>query len=168
MACTAGSLSTLHSGGYLMSDLDLNALQPKAAEKVLPFLKDMLAGNAPLIHSIHVTGTSLTADFDESLSDINSVVVLNRMDLTFLESLAPLGKKYGKQKIAAPLIMTPEYIDSSLDVFPIEFLNFKLVHTTVSGEDLLAALEIDQMDLRLQCERDIKSKLIWLRRSRKR
>jgi hypothetical protein len=85
------------------------------------------------------------------------------MDLKFLELLAPLGKKYGRHKVAAPLIMTPEYIRRSLDVFPIEFLNFKLIHATVFGEDILENLEINRMDLRHQCERELKVKLIWLR-----
>jgi hypothetical protein len=49
-----------------------------------------------------------------------------------------------------------------VDVFPIEFLNFKLVHHALYGEDLLGGLEIDQNYLRLQCEREIKGKIVWL------
>ncbi|GBE04343.1 hypothetical protein BMS3Abin09_01277 [bacterium BMS3Abin09] len=85
------------------------------------------------------------------------------MDLNFLEFLAPLGKKYRKKRVGAPLIMTPEYINTSLDVFPIEFLNFKLMHSTVYGEDILENIVIERLDLRHQCERELKSKLIWLR-----
>jgi len=89
--------------------------------------------------------------------------VLKEMDLKFLELIAPLGKKYGKHKVAAPLIMTPFHIKTSLDVFPIEFLNFKLIHETVFGADILKDVEVSLNDLRHQCEREIKSKLIWLR-----
>ena len=85
------------------------------------------------------------------------------MDLTFLEFLAPLGKKYGKKKIAAPLIMTPEYIENSFDVFPIEFLNIELLHHTVFGEDIFQDLVINNSELRHQCERELKVKLIGLR-----
>lgn len=85
------------------------------------------------------------------------------MDLRFLEAIAPLGKKYGKKKVAAPLIMTPEYITGSLDVFPIEFFNFKLIHHTAFGEEILDTIEIHSRDLRRQCEREIKTKLIGLR-----
>jgi len=146
-----------------MPDLTLDALKPAAARKIKPFLEEMLAGYREKIHSIHITGTAVTDDFDEKVSDINSVMVLKEMDLKFLELLAPLGKKYGKQKVAAPLIMIPGYIESSLDVFPIEFLNFKRIHSTVFGEDIFKDLAIDRMDLRHQCERELKSKLIWLR-----
>lgn len=128
-----------------------------------PFLNEVLTGYREKIHSIHITGSALTADFDPKLSDINSVIVLKTTDLLFLEYIAPLGKKYGKKKVAAPLIMTPGYITASLDVFPIEFFNIKLIHHTLFGADLFDDLEINRSDLRHQCERELKVKLIGLR-----
>ncbi|MDO8283059.1 MAG: hypothetical protein Q7U10_10640 [Thermodesulfovibrionia bacterium] len=146
-----------------MSAINLSKLNETAAERIKPFLNEILAGYQDMIHSIYVTGTAITDDFDQKRSDVNSIFVLKEMDLKFLELIAPLGKKYGKHKVAAPLIMTPFYIESSLDVFPIEFLNFKLIHQNVFGTDILKDLEISLNDLRHQCEREIKSKLIWLR-----
>ena len=146
-----------------MPDLNLDKLKPIAAKKIKPFIDEILDKYSDKIHSIHVTGTAITDDFNEKTSDVNSLFVLKKMDLKFLELIAPLGKKYGKNRVAAPLIMTPEYIKRSLDVFPIEFLNFKLVHSTVFGEDILGDIEINRLDLRHQCERELKTKLIWLR-----
>lgn len=146
-----------------MSDLSLEKLKPAAAERIKPFLNELLSLSRNKIHSLHITGSAITDDFNPKVSDVNSIFVLKEMDLKLLELLAPLGKKYGKNRVAAPLIMTPEYITSSLDVFPVEFLNFKLIHTTVFGDDILENIEIKKTDLRHQCEREIKTKLIWLR-----
>jgi hypothetical protein len=146
-----------------MPDLTLTRLNPAAAQKIRPFFEDILNRYGERIHSIHVTGTALTEDFDTKRSDVNSIFVLKEMDLKFLELIAPLGKKYGKHRVAAPLIMTPEYIKRSLDVFPVEFLNFKLIHSTVFGEDIIKDIEINRTHLRHQCERELKVKLIWLR-----
>ncbi|MEW6599902.1 MAG: hypothetical protein AB1499_02940 [Nitrospirota bacterium] len=146
-----------------MPDLDLHSLQPAAAKIIKPFLDEILAKYLDRVHSIYVTGTAVTDDFDEKVSDVNSIFVLKEMDVKFLEIIAPLGRKYGKHRVAAPLIMTPEYIDSSSDVFPIEFLNFRHIHSTVYGEDLFRDIGISRADLRHQCERDLKTKLIWLR-----
>jgi hypothetical protein len=146
-----------------MPELVLDKVKPAAAKKIAPLLEKILSEHREKIHSIHITGTAVTDDFNEKVSDVNSVVVLKEMDLGFLKLLAPLGKRHGKHKVAAPLIMTPDYIKSSLDVFPIEFLNFKHIHITVFGEDIFRDLVIDRMDLRRQCERDLKTKLIWLR-----
>jgi hypothetical protein len=141
----------------------LEKLKPAAAKRIGSFLNEVLSSYRERIHSIYITGTAITEDFHEERSDVNSIVMLKEMDLKFLEMLAPLGKKYGKHKVAAPLIMTPDYVRTSLDVFPIEFLNFKYIHSTVYGDDIFRDIEINRMDLRHQCERELKTKLIWLR-----
>jgi len=146
-----------------MNTLNVRGLNPAVAGKITPMVEDLLKVHASNIHSFHIVGSAVVPDYNEKLSDINSVVVLHNMDLQFIKFLAPLGKKYGKKKIAAPLVMTPEYIDQSLDAFPIEFLDFKLIHKTVYGHDLLQDLRITMPNLRLQCEREIKTKLIGLR-----
>jgi predicted nucleotidyltransferase len=146
-----------------MSDIKIDNLKPKVAQKITPFLEEIFKRYVENIHSIYIVGSAITDDFDEKSSDINSIFVLKQMDLKFVELIAPFGKKYKKQGIAAPLIMTPEYIQRSLDVFPIEFLNFKMIHETIYGEDILNDIKIDLTNLRHQCEREIKTKLIGLR-----
>ncbi len=140
-------------------------LKPHAeAEKIFKlFADEMLQDHPDKIHSLHITGSCLTDDYDPKHSDINSVCVLKDMDLKFLESLAPLGKKYRKKKVAAPLIMTPEYIAQSLDVFPIEFLNIRMLHYTFLGDAIFQTILIEPAHLRHQCERELKVKLIGLR-----
>ena len=143
-----------------MPKTDLTA---EVINKFQPFLDEVLAAYEENIDSIHITGSALTADFDPKNSDINSVIVLKNMDLEFLKILAPLGKRFGKKRVAAPLIMTPRYIKESQDVFPIEFFNIKLLHHTIFGEDIFQQLNIENSDLRYQCERELKVKLIGLR-----
>ncbi len=143
----------------------MSAINLKAdiADRYKPFLEVLLGDHQKKMHSVYIVGSALTRDYDPQDSDINSIIVLHEMDLKFIELLAPLGKKYGKKGIAAPLIMTPAYIDKSRDVFPIEFLNIKLLHHAVFGQDIFRDLDIDRADLRYQCERELKVKLIGLR-----
>ncbi len=115
------------------------------------------------LHSVHVVGSVLTPDFLPGRSDINSIIVLERIELEFLDFLVRLGTSFREKNIAAPLLMTPRYIERSLDVFPVEFFNFREIHLTLTGEDLLARLVIDNDRLRLQCEREVKSMLVGLR-----
>jgi hypothetical protein len=143
-----------------MNDINLKS---DISARFKPFLDKILQHRQNLIHSVHIVGSALTQDFDPKRSDINSVIVLGKMDLKFLEFLAPLGKKFGRKRIAAPLIMTPAYIDNSLDVFPIEFFNIQHLHATVFGEDVFQPLVIKKSDLRRQCEQELKVKLIGLR-----
>lgn len=141
----------------------LERLDPVVAARISPFVTELLTDFSGIIHSVHVVGSAVTPDYNEKTSDINSLIVLNEMDFGFIRSLAATGKKYKKKAIAAPLIMTPRYIRNSLDVFPVEFLDLRLIHKTLYGEDILKDLPIDKPHLRIQCEREIKTRLIGLR-----
>lgn len=138
-------------------------LIPSVANKISPLVDEIIQEHSQNVHSIHIVGSAVIPDYDEKLSDINSLVILHNMNLKFITFLAPLGKKYAKKRISAPLVMTPEYIRKSIDAFPVEFLDFKLIHKTVYGEDIFSNIAIDKHSLRLQCERDIKIKLMGLR-----
>lgn len=146
-----------------MGKPNFTELIPTIADKIAPMVDEIIQKHSHNVHSIHIVGSAVMPDYNEKLSDINSVVILHNMDLKFITFLAPLGKKYAKKRIAAPLIMTPQYIVKSVDAFPVEFLDFKLIHKTVYGEDILNDMKINKYALHLQCQRDIKIKLMGLR-----
>jgi len=146
-----------------MQKTNFTGLSPTVADKIGPIVHEIIGQHAQNIHSMHIVGSAVMPDYNEKLSDINSIIVLQDMDLKFITFLAPLGKKYGKKRVAAPLVMTPEYIRKATDAFPIEFLDFKLIHATVYGEDILKDVQINKKPLQLQCEREIKVKLMGLR-----
>lgn len=143
--------------------INLNGLNPFVQQRFKPFLEDIIGRLKQQIHSVHIVGSAVTDDFNEKTSDINSIVVLNEMKMNLLKPIAPLGGVYRKKGISSPLFMTPHYISRSLDTFPVEFLNFKIMHRTVFGEDILNDISICPEYLRIQCEREIKVRLIGLR-----
>ncbi len=130
---------------------------------VVDFVKDVVSVLGANLISMALTGSVITKDFMPQSSDINSALVLREMDFKVLDGLSVLGRKYRKKRIRAPLLMTPEYIERSLDVFPVEFLDMKVLHRTVYGQDMLSDLKVEKPMLRIQCERDLKSRLINLR-----
>ena len=145
-----------------MQNLIFESIPAEAANRIQPFFEEILGGCPDKVHSLYVTGSAVTSDFREKTSDVNSLIVLNEMHFDFFKFLAPLGKKFKSKGVAAPLVMTPSYINESLDVFPMEFLELKLIHKTAYGSDLVKDLEIDPKLLRLQCEREVKTRLIGL------
>lgn len=115
------------------------------------------------LQSLCVIGSALTDDFDPQHSDINSVLTVRRRTHPLLRRLAGYGSKMGKMKLRAPLLMTPEYIQQSRDVFGVEFLDFQLNHAVIYGPDPFSELTFQKEDVRLQCERQLKTALITLR-----
>jgi len=146
-----------------MSSFEFSDVHPAAAARARPFFERLVAEAPGDIRSIYVTGSSVTPDFNERTSDVNSLLVLPEIRLELLDFLSKLGRQQGKRGVRAPLLMTPDYIQQSLDVFPVEFLDLQLVSQLVMGEELLENFQIDRACMRLQCERELKGRLITLR-----
>ena len=144
---------------YLMEDLKLSNLPAQAQTVIEPFLKDILSNYKEDIISIYIIGSAITKGFLPKYSDINTLIVVKGIKLPFYDFIASLGKRYGKKHIRAPLIITREYINRSQEVFPLEFLEMKLIHQLVYGEDVIKDIKIEKADIRLQCERELKGKL---------
>ena len=145
------------------TNLKLDALPEQIREGVKDFAEKLITELGENLNSITVVGSSLTEDFRPGRSDINTVLVIGRQTIPLLNSIASLAKPMKKKRISPPLLMTKSYIEQSLDVFGVEFLDFQLTHLTILGDDPIEALVIDKKDVRLQCERELKAMLIRLR-----
>ncbi len=100
-------------------------------------------------------GPVLAPGFDDRHA-ATSVMVLGQAELKELRRLGEQGARLGRRGIAAPLVMTPEFIEASRDSFPLELLEIQQNHATLVGRDCFAALELKPEHLRLQCERELK------------
>ena len=146
-----------------MSALNFDTVHPVAAERVAPFLEELCGQFPDLIRAAYITGSAVTPDFNERTSDVNSLLILQDIPIDLLDAVARLGRTHGKRQVRAPLLMTARDIERSRDVFPVEFLDLKLVNHLATGEDLLADLTVQRADMRLQCERELKGRILRLR-----
>jgi hypothetical protein len=113
--------------------------------------------------SIILYGSASGRDYRPGKSDINFMIVLSEDGIERLDKAFKVVETWQKRKVAIPLFLTELYVESSLDVFPIEYLNFQRNHVLVYGKDILEELSFDRELVRLQCEREIKGKLLLLR-----
>ena len=114
--------------------------------------------------SIVLYGSGARGDYHHKISDINILIVVTPEGMDKLSDSFSFVKKWSKKRnVSVPLFLTREYIQTSLDVFPIEFLNLKQWNKIIYGQDVLSDLDISDSDLRLKCEEQIKSKLLHLR-----
>ena len=89
------------------------------------------------------------------------IIILSEDPQPFFEQMEPLTRFCEKNKLPMPLIVTRNFIKYSLDSYPLEFINICSDYINVfDREDVLKNLEYDVRDIRLQMEREFKSK--WL------
>jgi hypothetical protein len=115
--------------------------------------------------SLAVYGSAATADYLLGSSDINLILVLKETGLAEMQLARVLREKFKKIKLAAPLLMTDEFIKASADVFPIEFFEIQEKHHLLAGKDFFSKLKIESRNLRHECEHELKGRLLRLRQS---
>jgi len=110
--------------------------------------------------SIILYGSAAGGDYDPVQSDINLLIVLTSMDLELISKSADVQIKLFQKRFSKPLFMDKEYIASSCDSYPLEFMDMKEHYVVLAGEDVLSSVSPKINDLRLQVERELKGK--WL------
>ena len=115
--------------------------------------------------SIILYGSAAGPDYRPGKSDVNLMIVLTEKGILDLEKAFKTVAGWRKRKVDTPLFLTEDYVRTSIDVFPIEYLNIQRRYFPVYGKDILRELTFKPELLRLQCEREIKGKLLLLRRA---
>ena len=114
--------------------------------------------------SVVMHGSAVTERYVPGKSDINISCVLKDDSLNNLLNFSVLEKKYSKSNVAFSFFFTPKYITDSVDAYPLEFMEIKQANEILFGEDFFGNLKINNSDLRLQCERELRGKLLHLKR----
>ena len=115
------------------------------------------------LQGIILYGSATGRSYRPGKSDINFMILLSEEGIDRLDRAFEAVSKWRKRNVAVPLFLTRSYVETSLDVFPIEYITMQQNHVLVYGEDILEDLTFQSEHVRLQCEREIKGKLLLLR-----
>jgi len=139
--------------------MDELKLTQKAMSVLEDFVKKLRQIYKDGLVSVVLYGSASSGEFAEKHSNINLMVVLAD---TTLPSLAKAHGLVNSARFRAiqPIFFTEDYIKSSLDIFPIEFLDIAENHTVLYGKDVVKDLRVDTRNLRFQCEQELKSRLL--------
>jgi predicted nucleotidyltransferase len=146
-----------------MENLKLDSVRHDIRKIIEPYLKKLLSIRGENIVSILLYGSATGETYAPRRSDINLMVIFKGLGFEQLKSSLKLVNSGIHKKITAPLFLSLEHIETSKDVFPVEFLEIKENHILLYGKDLFGDMRIDQSNIRPICEREIKGKLIRMR-----
>ncbi len=137
-----------------------DAMRHPLLEKMVADLKGALGGG---LVSVVLYGSAARGDYKQKTSDFNLLLVLRDLEPATLESLSGPLRRWARRGQPVPRLFTPALIAASADVFPIEMLDLKGSRAVLHGEDALALVEVGRDNLRLQCERELRTKMMRLR-----
>jgi hypothetical protein len=113
--------------------------------------------------SVVVYGPAAHEDSYPQRTGEHVLIVARDLEAAALRRLASPVQWWLKKGEPWPRLFSPELLHASIDVFPIEQVDLASHRRVVFGEDPIAHVQIDRALLRLQCERELREKLMRLR-----
>lgn len=117
-------------------DLSGTPLGGKEQAAVLAFCKALQGALDANLQSVSLYGSAARDDFCPRKSDINLLVVVERIDLAILKGVVEpvaIGRRWG----IAPFFITERNLRASTDVFPVKFLSMQESYRVLVGADIL-------------------------------
>lgn len=125
------------------------------------FVAALRAAVGDRLRAAALFGSAARDEWIEGISDVNVLVLLDRIDAGVLERAAPAARTAAAGGVA-PLLMEVEEWHRAADVFAIEVADMKEARVPLHGDDPVASLQVDASALRLQAERELRGKLLHL------
>ncbi len=130
-------------------------------KKVMNFVEAIKKALGNNLKSFVIYGSAAAGEH-YAHSDYNTLMVVESLDTVVLKSVSGAVKKWVSMGQPVPLMFTMKSIMSSSDVFPMEFFDIKENCVVLSGEDVFKKVKVNPKNLRLEVERELKSKFIRL------
>lgn len=130
---------------------------PAGQKAVCEFVSHVIDLYATDLVSVNAIGSAVTGDYEEEESDINLLVVYSDMEITELERVASLSRRWLRKQKLAPRFISGRNLDDSVRYFQVDFLAMRDAHVVLWGEDVLAAVEMDREALRWQIAYQVKA-----------
>ncbi|HEX9742636.1 MAG TPA: hypothetical protein VGA17_07585 [Nitrospiraceae bacterium] len=115
------------------------------------------------LEAVILYGSAAGGEYLPGKSNVNLLILLARQDTNLLRQYAALHKRWQKEQVVVPLFLTPVELKSSLELFPLEYLEIQEQHVLLAGRDPFPEIRIEGRNLRLQCEQELRGNLLRLR-----
>lgn len=126
-------------------------------------LADLVREAGERVESVVLYGSAARGTYRAGTSDLNLILVLSDLDADALERLSRALTRWRRRGQPQPRLFTRQLIAEAADVFPIELSDLAQFRIVLQGNDPFADVHVDAMHLRLQCERELREKLMRLR-----
>ncbi len=141
----------------------LQDLPAETRQALRSYLKEVTELFGSSLQGVILYGSAAQGDFLPGRSNINLLLLLAQCEPAILQQYAKVHRRWNKEGIVVPLFLSEAELQSSANVFPLEYLEIKEQHILLDGRDPFPSLHIDQKNLPWQCEQEIRGNLLRLR-----
>ena len=116
----------------------------------------------PALQSVILYGSVPRGDAVAGLSDINLLVVVERIHIPDLERVTPLARHWIVERRCAPMLIGADEWPRAGDAFAIEVAEMLDHRRVLVGGDPVAETRVDRAALRSQAEHELRGRLVQL------
>ena len=137
---------------------------PRHVREILhSYLVDLSKTWGAALEAVVLYGSAVRGGFLEGRSNLNLLIVLNAHDSAALKRYGMAHRRWSREGIVVPVLMTKEDIALSWYLFPLEWVEISQSHVVLVGENPFGHKDPDPHRLTLECNREIANNLIRLR-----
>jgi hypothetical protein len=149
------------AGGSARDETNLKRWRSHAA------VSDLIAGLSlalgDKLRAVVLYGPAARGEKPSGDSELHLMLVVSDLELATLEAAGPPLARWTGRGRAMPRMFSPTTLSEAADVFPVELSDIAERHMVLHGRDPLATMpRLDVEHLRLQCERDLREKMMRL------
>lgn len=116
-----------------------------------------------LLEGALLYGSAVRGDFLPGRSNLNFLLLLVAHDRSKLAAYAKLHKKWAREQVIVPLLLTEADLSASVALFPLEYMEIQEQHRLLMGRDPFIGLHVDTGGLELQIRQNLRANLLRLR-----
>ncbi len=131
-------------------------------EAALSFTGKLAEVYGPELRSVLLYGSVPRGDAVPGTSDINLLVVVDRIHLPDLERITPLARQWLVDERCAPMLIGAEDWPRAGDAFAIEVSEMHDHRQLLFGDDPLTGVAVNRAALRNQAEHELRGRLVQL------
>jgi hypothetical protein len=140
--------------------MDLHPRDTAALERTLAELASVHEGR---VLAVALYGEAAGGDYRPRKSPLNLAIVLDTVTPQRLAPMRQYLRRWRRRRIETPLVLDPPYLETSFDVFPLEFIDIMDRHQLLAGRtDPFAEPDIDIENLRFEVEEQLRGKMLHL------
>ncbi len=141
----------------------LLSLPDMVAQHLAPWCDRARSALGEALVSLTLYGGLAKGEYVTGRSDVNLLLVLNRIDTDVLDRLTPLASQGVRDFGLALFVLTEQDVIRSADVFPTKFLDIQRHHRLLWGKPVVSQFTIAREHLRLRCEQEVRNLSLRLR-----
>ena len=141
----------------------LEALPEDVRETLHDYVARMTNQYGPSLQAILLYGSAARGDYLPGRSNLNLLVLLTTCDVSHLQAYTNIHKRFKKEQIPVPLLLTEDDLRASATTFPLEYTDIAAFHHVLTGRDPFVGLSIDAGHVGMRCEQEVRGNVLRLR-----